>query len=1015
MANIFRKFLLLTFTILLLMQPLFASGKKDNGFETIDKLIEIKDYNAALYLLEEYIKDNPKDFDNAQKRISKIMEAREGYSSLAKQLIDILNNEPENDEKQLNMISELEAMETNPNATALSFLKQTKSAAQFTYYRSQFEKIMQEGKDLYLAGKLQESAEKFQSGFQLYQNEYFANNYDSQYVTPVREGLATITSSVSSFSELLSTLKNSIAAYETTLQSGTYANAQAAYNDAETAINAYAQMRNNVATIGETFHNLFTELQKTDPELTEASFLPFAYRFALGRANDTETGILAPMDDIWNSAIPDLKQAARKRALENISGSISFVGKKDFWGADEINHSVTSLNNTIDIVKLARDTNNFSTLRTPVEGRKYEQDNLYVAELNYAESLLNSYKTLLSDTQKNSTHVKYVANLRPRIEAAAAIESSNQSYVNQMIDAANLFAQYALENDNNQELATTEYNKASEVLGEKNKAIDEAFSSFNNLNRKNASIARQKELEQWLVVSKYLETGCVEISSRYTTALTKATDLLNLDGKPNTETGLAYSWPSESIPVMQDALSALNTDKTRIQTQKDILLTAPAAQVQENPDAVAYKASIATINECLANLDRVNLAGTALVAQARQRVIAAERAKNEADLRYTEASNAMKRENFQAARDFLQRARTRYNDSLALQESTELRKNSDDILAKLGTDINKAENDLVVRDVRRLTTNARRDYYNGNFEQAENLLVQAKARWNTTNIDDDPEIATLFTLVNTALSMKTGRVIPPTAPLYPEMSQLLNIANQYYDQGRALMKQNKTEEANQILNQARQNINQIKLVYPINQEASLLSLRIDQVINEKEFNSMFEQKVLTAKNDIKNKEKQQTAYTDLLDLYEINPKFPGLKTDIYNAEITLGIRLPPPNPASLRRSKTLTAEVQTVLNKSTRTEIELTSAMSKINEALKLDPDNQTAMQTKDRLSSLVGGTLSVVLSAADESTYNRAIQELSNGNTIQASALVAQLLQKKENQNSYKILDLKKKVDSLL
>ena len=55
------------------------------------------------------------------------------------------------------------------------------------------------------------------------------------------------------------------------------------------------------------------------------------------------------------------------------------------------------------------------------------------------------------------------------------------------------------------------------------------------------------------------------------------------------------------------------------------------------------------------------------------------------------------------------------------------------------------------------------------------------------------------------------------------------------------------------------------------------------------------------------------------------------------------------------------------------------------------------------------------MLSGADEQKYQQAVQELQKGNTINAAALVEQLLQNVKNRNSSKILDLKKRIDSLL
>ena len=69
----------------------------------------------------------------------------------------------------------------------------------------------------------------------------------------------------------------------------------------------------------------------------------------------------------------------------------------------------------------------------------------------------------------------------------------------------------------------------------------------------------------------------------------------------------------------------------------------------------------------------------------------------------------------------------------------------------------------------------------------------------------------------------------------------------------------------------------------------------------------------------------------------------------------------------------------------------------------------------KDRIATSIGGGAQVVLSGEDEAKYQQAVQELQKGNTINASALVEQLLLNPKNKNSAKVLDLKKKVDSLL
>ena len=270
-------------------------------------------------------------------------------------------------------------------------------------------------------------------------------------------------------------------------------------------------------------------------------------------------------------------------------------------------------------------------------------------------------------------------------------------------------------------------------------------------------------------------------------------------------------------------------------------------------------------------------------------------------------------------------------------------------------------------------------------------------------------------MVGNALSLKTGRTIAPTAPLYPEMSQLLNIANQYYNEGKSLLASGKSREAKKSFESAKQKLREVQTVYPLNQEASLLTLRIDKLIDEKAFTEYFTRKVENAKSEYLDKSKQQTVYAELLDLYEINPSYPGLKDFIYNVEIALGIRVKPPDTSALRRSTQLTAEAAKVYEADSRNEISLNSALQLINQALEANPDNTEAQILKDRISTSLGGTGTAVLPANAEKLYQQAVQELQKGNTIQAYAIVSGLMENKTYSKSSKIIDLMKKVESLL
>ena len=403
----------------------------------------------------------------------------------------------------------------------------------------------------------------------------------------------------------------------------------------------------------------------------------------------------------------------------------------------------------------------------------------------------------------------------------------------------------------------------------------------------------------------------------------------------------------------------------------------------------------------------------AQAAVAKNQMTAAQLARNEADLRYSEAQNALRREDFDTARKKLQDALSKYDEALMNQNDETLRSETDRKLQTLGESIAKAENELVVREVRDLKTRAKDAYFNGRFDDAEKYLNQAKIRWAVTNVNEDEEITNLLNFVNTAISMKTGREILPSAPQYPEMSQLLNMAYQYFDEGsRKIGEGNRTGgEADLAL--ALESIQKLQYVYPLNQEASILTLRINRLLDPKKFTDEFAQKIEMAKMMCKSKDTRQEGYANLLDYYELDPNYKGLKDLIYQVEIDIGIRQKPVSNTGVNRANKLIADAQKIYNSAGNDTAKLQSALAKIDEALALVSDNKEAMNLKDKITTKIGGNTSTVLSTEDERLYQLAIQRLQNNNVVGANAIVEQLLKKPANANSQKIKDLKNKIEA--
>ncbi|GAB1481669.1 hypothetical protein MASR2M78_04840 [Treponema sp.] len=245
------------------------------------------------------------------------------------------------------------------------------------------------------------------------------------------------------------------------------------------------------------------------------------------------------------------------------------------------------------------------------------------------------------------------------------------------------------------------------------------------------------------------------------------------------QTGASIKNPTESVRIF----TALEKDLQNDLSKSSLL----SSQIQAESEYIRQDERLVNLlKETQSDANRASamlLETRSLLAQAQDRVRQAQSARFEADRRYDEARSALDRLNFDVARERVQRSGERYDFSLSIQDDPALRAERDQKLLTLSAEISKTENEVVVRDVRRLITEAKTSYFAGNFDRSEEALLQAQNRWKTTNVEDESEVAYWLTLVRSALAIKTGRTISPTAPLYSEMSQLLSTARRYFEEG----------------------------------------------------------------------------------------------------------------------------------------------------------------------------------------------------------------------------------------
>ena len=963
--------------------------------------MENQDYDKALSLLQEYIIKKPQDFDAAQKRIQKIIASRIEFSKTADDLVGVIINEPLNDKKKLDMIASLESLlEKNPSSLYINFIQETKTAAQFTYYRAVFDDIMTRGEEEVQKERYSDAIGIFYSGLDLYQKEFFEDNLRQSLKDKVQENLERLAKLIAAFSENLAALEEVEKEFSRIQKTNDLAQVNNYFPTFQDSFIKFSSYQNEIQAIGQFFNESFISLQKENPMLTEASFLPFASRFILGKQNSESTGIIASYNQQWEKRIEPLFSQAEILIQNEYNASVTSIqnleenySREALEKADEyFDRAALALENIDNLISLfnLRHENDGSLSKYQVSSRKenlivlndlLEEYRLYASNVERLENKKNDFYTAI----KNSSNEVYTRSIFTNTEEVIAINNA-----------------FELSQDRLNQVKSLAFESWLVFVNALDRSLDQ-----------NVQDNIKYLMDEWNIFanSNYIEGEI--LYEKYLNLYKTAYETLNPENKEDPISFLSLSYPSESLIIFNEILKDIDESINNIQEKRENLLSSQNYTLSFFTPAVEDASN--KLNNFARELQSLKTNTRAHIALAEERILLAQRAKNEAELRVSQVQNAINTNSFQTARDNLNRARTKYNESLEYQESAELRNKSDELLAVYANEITRKENELVVREVRNLKNNAKTAYYQGNFERAETLLVQAENRFAMTNVEKDPETTSLLILVGTALSMKTGRVILPSAPLYPEMSQILSLAKQYYERGQILIRENKRTEALLILNDAKKKIRELQIVYPLNQEASLLVLRIDQLIDPAAFTEFFAQRYTQARTDYRDLTKRQTAYTDLLDLAEINPRYPGLSDFIYNAEIEMGIRIRPPDQKALNESRQLTQEASLVINSSTRDEIQLNAALAKLNTALEKNPDNEEAMLLKDRAQIMIGGRASIVLSSESEDLYQRAILELQKGNVLQAAGIVNTLLQKRENQNSSKIIDLKKKVDSLL
>ncbi len=1038
--------LCLTLVILLAAPCAFAQKsqeKDDLSLFEIDRLIRRTEYDEALRQLNIYIEKNPEKFDNAQTRIKRIMHARNQYSILAERLITLIQTDPGNNKEIYEITAQLEKFEKHPSDQNLQFIADLKKSAEFNYFRALFLEIQNETAAKSKAGEYIAAVEKAKEGFWLYRDNFYDQWESHPEITgAVDKTLAELDLRIAEFEEknYLPRLNNAVNDFIKSVRADQFDQAVSRLAEVEELFKNYNRLRNGILQVGNDLQKQFAVVQELDQDSTDASFLPFMFRFVFGVDSVPASGILGAVDSQWNDAVDKMNQAVYAVLLKKYEGYEKAITQSLVY---DVGHYASLENRVLDIYKIAQTgdgkASNAHELKNP-----YSE---YYALSNYAQNLcFESFRITEIYTQVQNTASAQEKSIA-RITAGGTEQSLSLSEQGEIIrglfDSNSKLSGIVGEKEK-QELSVYEWTSAYEtaatalnkrdfdglskvytqtldnIFSETREILSRAWTEITGYYRLCSDSVYENALAYYNSAEKYRAGFFTKIPQNVLAELNRDIsksvvyeDTFNSD--PELDFGIYYSYPDISLLISQYTQKVAQNGISVIDGYESVISENYALHGSHGGEDVP---NLVAETRTYFEQQRQKLRALGLNAQqqgevAKRQMTAAQLARNEADLRFNEAQNALRREDFDTARKKLQDALSKYDEALMNQNDEALRSETDRKLQVLGESIAKAENELVVREVRDLKTRAKDAYFNGRFDDAEKYLNQAKIRWAVTNVNEDEEITNLLNFVNTAISMKTGREILPSAPQYPEMSQLLNMAYQYFDEGSRKIGEGDRAGGEADLALALESIQKLQYVYPLNQEASILTLRINRLLDPKKFNEEFAQKIEMARMMCKSNDTRQEGYANLLDYYELDPSYKGLKDLIYQVEIDIGIRQKPVSNTGANRAKKLVADAQKIYNSAGNDTAKLQSALSKIDEALALVSDNKEAMALKDKITTKIGGNTSTVLSTEDERLYQLAIQRLQNNNVVGANAIVEQLLKKPQNQNSQKIKELKNKIEA--
>ena len=1004
------------FFLLTAAVSLHARGARDNTvLSRADQLIENKEYDEAVQVLSDFMKENPDRFDEAHKRMREITRLRGLYSQIANELLDIVETSPDDSERIYDLSNQLLAIESPSNPAVRRFLDQIRYLAEFNINRQRLERILLAARNQLNQSDYSGALDTYASGLDIYQSLYFSSGYGEEAENVASSGLRSIHKNIGDFKALSGPL-------------GLVAGVMAEYavsnpplpTEVEDHYKALSPRLDEITAIqsgfNQTRRSFETQLainRREHDETGDRSFLSFAGMLLSGPAGLRE-GMIGTLEQFWDLRVGSADAALAGVVTASYNTGYAAMQNMNYTGAISIFGTTERFINTA--LEMSRKRTSFLDVGEATNYIIYGEsvneekatDYLKLRVMTHGiDSLRNAGNIANRGIAVESAGFPALSSWQAgRITAQAAIsmeQAVRQSFQNLLNELRVLSERISSEYETLSFYQENMTNLPGGV-GEPQKPLDDTVEIVNVLNSRFRAMEYNSAVRRYTISIGDLETRVNAREKEFSEG-----NVLIQGISRETEWGVTETkyYPAEGLAILTRMTGNLDVDLNSART----LISQFSAEERTVLEAAEMNSLYGSGRDLLARLLSLQVSSTSIMASAREQVQRAAFFRAEGDRFFQAARTALLREDFDGARSSLSRAADQYKASRALQESDSLITLWDTQVVALNAEIDRRENEVIVLYVRDQITAGRNFYFQGNIGQAENALINAQNRWRRTNTTENQEVEYWLSLVRGALSLQSGRTIATTAPLYAEMSQLLSEAKRNYDEGARLLNSGRRQEGLLRFDTAIEKTMEVRLMFPLNHDARMVELRIEQQRDRAAFDATFSRRMNEAIAG--TKARNQQSFAELEDLAEINPRYPNLSAIIIQAEIDIGKRPPPIDQRNLTRSTELTRSAEVHFNSRDQTRYGV--ARAQLEEAIRLNPSNTQAQRLLDQVMISTTGTGTIAIPRAVQDQYDAAFRMYSQGNYLQADAILQRLLATPANQRYTIIQELKRRNDAFL